>query len=324
MRSIITILLALLISTTAAMAAVTIKLRGDTAANWTSNNPVLALREPGVETDTSKIKIGDGVTAWASLPYSAGGTVDLSAPGPIGATTPSTGAFTTLTASSFDTSPPATGETGEIGLQEDPTNGTNTVTIKAPAAMAADLIYTLPNAYAAAADYAIVGNGSGILSFVQVLLPGNIGTTVQGYDADLADLADGSLTGTKVDLSANTGTIYTSGSLYGRAPIIAKTATATLTAQECSGGIITNTGATGPIVLTLPTMSNGMRCTILVTAAYDVDVNPQDAQQILLKTDAVGNAVSSDATVGSYLTLTAVSAGWMPIGGERGTWTDVN
>ena len=73
MRSIITILLALLISTTAAMAAVTIKLRGDTAANWTSNNPVLALREPGVETDTSKIKIGDGVTAWASLPYSAGG-----------------------------------------------------------------------------------------------------------------------------------------------------------------------------------------------------------------------------------------------------------
>lgn len=69
MRSIITILLALLISTTAAMAAVTIKLRGDTATNWTSNNPVLALREPGVEIDTSKIKIGDGVTAWNSLGY---------------------------------------------------------------------------------------------------------------------------------------------------------------------------------------------------------------------------------------------------------------
>lgn len=71
MRSIITILLALLIITTTAVAAVTIKLRGDTAANWTTNNPVLALREPGVETDTSKIKIGDGVTAWNSLGYSA-------------------------------------------------------------------------------------------------------------------------------------------------------------------------------------------------------------------------------------------------------------
>ena len=144
MRPIITILLALLISTTAAMAAVTIKLRGDTAANWTSNNPVLALREPGVETDTAKIKIGDGVTAWASLPYAAGGTVNLSAPGPIGATTPSTGAFTTVTASSFDTSAPATGETGEIGLAEDPANGTNTITLKAPSALAADVVLTLP------------------------------------------------------------------------------------------------------------------------------------------------------------------------------------
>lgn len=73
MRSIITILLALLISTTA-MAAVTIKLRGDTAANWTANNPVLAAREPGVEIDTSKIKIGDGVTAWNLLPYAVSGT----------------------------------------------------------------------------------------------------------------------------------------------------------------------------------------------------------------------------------------------------------
>lgn len=165
MRSIITILLALLISTSAAMAAVTIKLRGDTAANWTSNNPVLALREPGVETDTSKIKIGDGVTAWASLPYAAGGTVDLSAPGPIGATTPSTGTFTTVTASSFDTSPPAPGETGEIGLQEDPTNGTNTVTIKAPSAMASDVVYVLPAADGTAGQV-LSTDGSGHLSWV--------------------------------------------------------------------------------------------------------------------------------------------------------------
>ena len=168
MKGIITILLALLISTTAAMAAVTIKLRGDTAANWTSNNPVLALREPGVETDTAKIKIGDGATPWTSLPYAAGGaggTVNLSAPGPIGATTPSTGAFTAVTASSFDTSAPATGETGEIGLQEDPTNGTNTVTIKAPSAMAADLIYVLPAADGTSGQV-LSTDGAGHLSWV--------------------------------------------------------------------------------------------------------------------------------------------------------------
>lgn len=49
----------------------TFKLRGDTAANWTSANPVLAEREPGIETDTRKVKYGDGVTEWNSLPYAA-------------------------------------------------------------------------------------------------------------------------------------------------------------------------------------------------------------------------------------------------------------
>lgn len=43
--------------------------RRDTAANWTSNNPTLLAGEMGIETDTHLFKIGDGVTAWASLGY---------------------------------------------------------------------------------------------------------------------------------------------------------------------------------------------------------------------------------------------------------------
>lgn len=50
--------------------AVKIQLRRDTAANWTAANTVLALGEPGVETDTLKVKVGDGITAWTSLAYS--------------------------------------------------------------------------------------------------------------------------------------------------------------------------------------------------------------------------------------------------------------
>jgi len=46
-----------------------IQLRRDTAANWTSANPTLAQGELGAETDTSKIKIGDGSTVWNSLGY---------------------------------------------------------------------------------------------------------------------------------------------------------------------------------------------------------------------------------------------------------------
>lgn len=46
-----------------------IQYRRDTAANWTAANPVLALGEPGWETDTKRRKVGDGTTAWASLAY---------------------------------------------------------------------------------------------------------------------------------------------------------------------------------------------------------------------------------------------------------------
>ena len=43
--------------------------RRDTAANWTSANPTLLAGEIGIESDTNKIKIGDGSTAWTSLAY---------------------------------------------------------------------------------------------------------------------------------------------------------------------------------------------------------------------------------------------------------------
>ena len=40
------------------------------AADWTANDLLLA-GEIGVEKDTHKAKIGDGVTTWGELPYSA-------------------------------------------------------------------------------------------------------------------------------------------------------------------------------------------------------------------------------------------------------------
>ena len=46
-----------------------IQIRRDTAANWTSANPTLAQGELGLETDTLKVKAGDGSTAWNSASY---------------------------------------------------------------------------------------------------------------------------------------------------------------------------------------------------------------------------------------------------------------
>lgn len=52
-----------------------IQLRRDTAANWSTNNPTPSAGEPCFETDTGKLKIGDGITAYNSLLYQ-GGTSD--------------------------------------------------------------------------------------------------------------------------------------------------------------------------------------------------------------------------------------------------------
>lgn len=47
----------------------TIQIRRDTAANFTSSNPTLLAGEQALETDSLRMKIGDGSTAWTSLRY---------------------------------------------------------------------------------------------------------------------------------------------------------------------------------------------------------------------------------------------------------------
>ena len=46
-----------------------IQLRRDGAQQWANVNPILAQGELGIELDTSRLKIGDGVTPWNSLKY---------------------------------------------------------------------------------------------------------------------------------------------------------------------------------------------------------------------------------------------------------------
>lgn len=53
-----------------------IQLRHDTAENWTTANPTLLAGEAGVETDTGKMKVGDGSTAWTDLTYVSGESID--------------------------------------------------------------------------------------------------------------------------------------------------------------------------------------------------------------------------------------------------------
>jgi len=68
---------------------VKIQLRRDTSSNWSTRNPVLFLGEPGFETDTNKLKLGDGTSTWNDLGYltpdfinivSSGGIANLTVP----------------------------------------------------------------------------------------------------------------------------------------------------------------------------------------------------------------------------------------------------
>ena len=54
-----------------------IQLRNGTAAEWTAKNPVLLKGEMGIETDTHKIKVGDGSTQWSELAYCGADTNDI-------------------------------------------------------------------------------------------------------------------------------------------------------------------------------------------------------------------------------------------------------
>lgn len=45
-------------------------MRRDTLTNWSTNNPILAEGEMGLEKDTGRWKVGNGIDGWNALPYS--------------------------------------------------------------------------------------------------------------------------------------------------------------------------------------------------------------------------------------------------------------
>lgn len=52
------------------MPTIKLQVRRDTAANWSSSNPILLAGELGFETDTGKLKIGRTTSqSWSAIPY---------------------------------------------------------------------------------------------------------------------------------------------------------------------------------------------------------------------------------------------------------------
>lgn len=124
-----------------------------------------------------------------------------------------------------------------------------------------------------------------------------------------------------------------SQSLYGFLDNVISTS-GDLTASQCGSAV--SSDATVLFDYNLPaatTALKGCKFSFIVGARGAVlgtqykgriSVNPVTADQILLLTNAAGDAVTSDAA-GNSVVLQVISQGlWAPVGKEQGTWTDSN
>ena len=98
--------------------SVQFQFRRGTASEWSSANTILADGELGLESDTRKFKIGNGVLGWNALPYASGVAGAAGATGATGATGP-TGAAGTNGADGATGATGTTGATGPAGTPGD-------------------------------------------------------------------------------------------------------------------------------------------------------------------------------------------------------------
>lgn len=125
---------------------------------------------------------------------------------------------------------------------------------------------------------------------------------------------------------------------------VAHTATGTLDPVDVGSAIlVTNLGATGAIVLTLPNCDSGASVTgpgfapsvstlglevhVAIAAAQDVDLNPTGTEDSIHGPGTIagsaGDAVSTSADIGESIDCTCVlDDEWSCTG--AGTWSDVN
>ena len=151
-------------------------------------------------------------------------------------------------------------------------------------------------------------------------------TSYAGFQGKNAGVSLGVMN--KIDCSTGTSCSKTNGALVvtasqlGAVDNVVVASTTTLTAAQCGSTIVY--GAT--FIMTLPEASTVIGCefTFVVNAVANMDINPQTADQILLLTNAAGDAIRADA-VGETIVLRAIDGtNWVSVGLAGGTWTDVD
>lgn len=226
----------------------------------------------------------------------------------------------TLTTNAPDIANSVTGTSNGIFF-EGATADTSEIKLTATDATA-DVIYNFANA--AAGTYGVMSTS---LSTNQLDAANSVTGTSNGFVSEGATADTSETTLSFTDATADTTVTIPAKAVSGTVEVLSvqdEPATDTITAGQLYGGVITNTGAVGAAVYTLPAPAVGMHFRVYLTVAQDVDINPADGTTILALTNAAGDAISSAATIGNCIELVALTSTTWAAFAVSGTWSDAN
>ena len=108
--------------------------------------------------------------------------------------------------------------------------------------------------------------------------------------------------------------------------VVPETGNGTVAAANLYKSVLSNTGASATVTLTLgtATCTVGQSFAAYVTAAYAIKLIPYTGDRFMILTSAINHSITSDAVVGSFYSGTCLVAGQWYLTGLNGSWTDTN